>query len=536
MTSEELSLKLGIDGSGAAQTMRTMKGQISEFAESSGKAFTHGASAAKGFKAALHEIAETSPVMGAALKLAISPIGGIMIAATMAFSYFKNKIEETNKELDRLSELAAKPLGNMPEAMNKAREKLAELTRDQKKWWESVYAAQDDVTRGLKDHLDLMDEQSKINDKHLAQEKEKALYVVRANEAAGLLTPYGAAVQTQRIEQSFAKQNYDQQLSAEKARAEYLTKQAAEFETKRAEAEEKVLDLEIKQRQQAGNVTTLNLPGQLAALKDPAIAAQLIKEQDEAKHKYEQIQEGRFLGRVTPEREATVARFKQAYDDATARVDKFREAIKKTEDEIYQSGNADKNLTDELERQRAEYKKYEDARKSAEEGAKQAGKNVIVLAGQGAPFVAPVEPKKGMFNPTLEQFASTRNPNQRDARRAMQIPGLAIQARLAGNQTEADKLEAEYQDIMFGKSSDMAGATNTGMAMPGSPNSVAGSGQDAWNRAHGLAYHTGSFSRSGGLQSLLQGQRKDYMEELYKLIQKMSVKESRLRIEPALDN
>lgn len=104
MTEEEVRIKLGLDTRELDSGTRRALQNISGFGQEAHKSFLHGDNAAKGFKKTIHELSDQVPLLGNALRLAISPVGGMfalaasgIAAATAALDKFNEKLDATGK-------------------------------------------------------------------------------------------------------------------------------------------------------------------------------------------------------------------------------------------------------------------------------------------------------------------------------------------------------------------------------------------------------------------------------------------------------
>ena len=80
---EEVVVRTGIDNSAIGRGMRQFAAAIGQGAQGAHGALVHVESAGKAFHKVLHEISQTSP--GEALRLAVSPITGVLLGAVMLF-------------------------------------------------------------------------------------------------------------------------------------------------------------------------------------------------------------------------------------------------------------------------------------------------------------------------------------------------------------------------------------------------------------------------------------------------------------------
>src|SRR5215510_1416981 len=129
MNTEEILLKLGLDGSSFARGIRTIKGQIQDFQQTGHSGFVHVGNEARAFHRTLHQISEASPIMGGALRLALSPVSGILLGITAAFKFLMETISEANKEMREMEKAFAEPLTNAKKAVTEANDVFAKLNR-----------------------------------------------------------------------------------------------------------------------------------------------------------------------------------------------------------------------------------------------------------------------------------------------------------------------------------------------------------------------------------------------------------------------
>lgn len=126
-TEEEIRAKLSLDTSVLARAKR----DIANFSQEGHSGFVHAESGARGFHRLLERITEASPIMGNALKLAISPINGMMAIAAGAFTLANQALEKFNESLDRMSAKNAKALLDI-RAVNEALFKRSEAAQEQR--------------------------------------------------------------------------------------------------------------------------------------------------------------------------------------------------------------------------------------------------------------------------------------------------------------------------------------------------------------------------------------------------------------------
>lgn len=103
---EWLQAKLSLDTSALGRAKR----DIDEFSESGRSGFVNVGSEARSFHELMRKITEQSPIMGTALKLALSPVIGTMGAAMAIFATAGSKLEAYNQMLDKTGERNAEAL------------------------------------------------------------------------------------------------------------------------------------------------------------------------------------------------------------------------------------------------------------------------------------------------------------------------------------------------------------------------------------------------------------------------------------------
>jgi hypothetical protein len=134
---EEVIIRMGMDarkvGSGLGSLRKDVSGwasnakqELSGFSNHAAKSFVHVGSAGRAFHKVLEGISEQSPVMGGALKFALSPVVGILAGIGLGFSFVKRKLEEFNTLLDKVAESNAKSLGDLKAAIAKAHTEMIE--------------------------------------------------------------------------------------------------------------------------------------------------------------------------------------------------------------------------------------------------------------------------------------------------------------------------------------------------------------------------------------------------------------------------
>lgn len=116
MTAEEIKIKLGLDSRELDEGTRKAIQQIANMGHESEKTFVKVGNAGKSFKKVLQELSHEAPIAGLALKMAFSPMVGILTAITMGVVAIKNEIKELGEYATKLGNFTSKRIGNDAEA------------------------------------------------------------------------------------------------------------------------------------------------------------------------------------------------------------------------------------------------------------------------------------------------------------------------------------------------------------------------------------------------------------------------------------
>jgi hypothetical protein len=169
---EEAVIRMGLDASPIDKGLRTVGQKLTQFGDGV-KEVAH--KAHRDWHKALEAIKDESPALGLALKAALSPIGAALSAGVMLFTFVHSKLEEFNKDLDRQAEEAAKPIGNMREAVEKAEAELKKYRKEFQNWLQSHDHTVTAITDGLKQHIELLQHQKRVLDAIVEKAKERAI-------------------------------------------------------------------------------------------------------------------------------------------------------------------------------------------------------------------------------------------------------------------------------------------------------------------------------------------------------------------------
>lgn len=146
---ESVSLKLGVDGSQVGPDMEKFKQKVTGNLRESHQWFEHIGSSGRAFHKVMERITEQSPILGSALRLAISPVTGAVMAAGLAFSFVSKQIEEVNKHLDEMRDRNAKPFGDFEGGKSEAANRKEEIAKGRRELQESLHNKDNPVITAL---------------------------------------------------------------------------------------------------------------------------------------------------------------------------------------------------------------------------------------------------------------------------------------------------------------------------------------------------------------------------------------------------
>ncbi len=160
-----------------------------EGVEKSSEAFEVNRKQAHDLREMLHFLGPEFSALGEATRFLENPIVLAVGVALIAFAKLRESIAETDKELDELAAEAAKPIGNMLEAIATAAEHAAEA---QRKFAEASHAAsesQSRVEKDLRNRVALYNEEIDLIAKLTKARETAAEEQIRIDQASGKLTP-----------------------------------------------------------------------------------------------------------------------------------------------------------------------------------------------------------------------------------------------------------------------------------------------------------------------------------------------------------
>jgi hypothetical protein len=120
LTVEEIKIKLGLDSQELDEGTRKALSKIAGFGNEAHKSFLHAESGGRAFHKVLHQLTEQSPLLGNAMRLALSPIGGMFAIITAAAVGLHQEIEKLNGVMDKFDKFTGGKIGNVMAAMRTA--------------------------------------------------------------------------------------------------------------------------------------------------------------------------------------------------------------------------------------------------------------------------------------------------------------------------------------------------------------------------------------------------------------------------------
>lgn len=156
---------------------------------------------------AMHMVTEQSPLLGAAVRAALNPIGAAIGGALIIFKQVNDHIKEMIDLFDKLQEAAAGPIGNMKESMREAKEQIAQHNQEFQTWLENLKQTSGQVTEQLQRELDKIKEQTDAV-------RNLALARVDAMQAAGTISDADAERRKSGISGTLDKEASAKQLDA----------------------------------------------------------------------------------------------------------------------------------------------------------------------------------------------------------------------------------------------------------------------------------------------------------------------------------
>lgn len=204
-TIDQILLKLGIDQSQVGPGLQSFRAKVNQAMKGAHGSLIHVESAGKSFKKLLHELTAASPGLGYALRLAVSPITGIMLGAVAVFAYFNEKIKEADRELNKMASENARPLFHLRDVIRETASEIERLRGEFRKWGAERDERVSRITQHLEDQTAELESQQRIEAKRLEQSKELASQKVRRQMGLGQIGQGEGLARLNAIETEYAQ-------------------------------------------------------------------------------------------------------------------------------------------------------------------------------------------------------------------------------------------------------------------------------------------------------------------------------------------
>jgi hypothetical protein len=153
-----------------------------------------------------HALNEIVPGLGVVMQSAFTPVGAAVSVAVMALHLFREKLRETEEELNRLEEEAAKPMTHRLEAMREGVVRTAESTAELKDRLNQAARAELSMTEAMQMTLAAMRQRLALSGGLAEAMKANELAALELAHAAGLSSEEQYANQRLEIEQRYLEQ------------------------------------------------------------------------------------------------------------------------------------------------------------------------------------------------------------------------------------------------------------------------------------------------------------------------------------------
>lgn len=235
-------------------------------AEEAHHGFVHAESSGKAFHKLLHGLTEESPLLGAALRVALNPVSGALMAAAWGFREIIRLEEESKKAAEESAEAMGHSVGNMKESIREASEEIARANREFENWQKSFQSVTEATKTALDEELEKLHEQHAVNQELLAQQKELALAKVREKAATGGISQEEATIKEAEIERQFAHTSSADKMAALQEELQARNKALADAVGKGVAASQAVDQAEAAATDKTREAALKDLPKRIAAL------------------------------------------------------------------------------------------------------------------------------------------------------------------------------------------------------------------------------------------------------------------------------
>src|SRR5919109_375308 len=150
---EELLLRMGFNGEPVKRGLLDTEMSVKGIEESFKTTFVKSGSTVRDFRKLLHELGDASPALGAALELAIDPVGGTLQTIAGLFKKTFADIADWHKQLDDMGKAASRPFSHLEEALRGASKEIAKNQAEFSAWQKAVESGSKADSNRIKERL-----------------------------------------------------------------------------------------------------------------------------------------------------------------------------------------------------------------------------------------------------------------------------------------------------------------------------------------------------------------------------------------------
>lgn len=210
----------------ATQDQSQITGTATEVNKEHARSFLKLAEGGKELRKVIAAISVQSPLLGVAMKAAMSPVGAALMGALAIYKEISQQIEEDNKKLDEMGEAASRAGTTIAASMRAAKDEIKSLN-DEYILWKKTISETTDTQKELDDaNLDSVKIAERTTQEKIEAEKNLALAKVKQLENTFQISP--AMAEKQRFEIETQAENRQRANSMAAADAEIEIRKQAE--------------------------------------------------------------------------------------------------------------------------------------------------------------------------------------------------------------------------------------------------------------------------------------------------------------------
>ena len=202
------------EAAGALDRVGTSTRKVGEETKEHGKQYLHAEGAGRSFHRVLHSISEESPIMGMALRMALSPVPGLMMAAAWGMHSLIKAEKDAAQAAHDAAEEMSHGMGNVRDAAQQAAEDIATHNRDFEDWLVNLHKGTEDVKNALDEEITKLKLIAATNEEVLKQREElakaKIAEAVALGPEAGGISKEEGIIREAELERQFAHRRSDQ--------------------------------------------------------------------------------------------------------------------------------------------------------------------------------------------------------------------------------------------------------------------------------------------------------------------------------------